>query len=491
MAAHYRLLFSVQSDGILIVDGISWRILEANQAAAHLYGYALDELVGLDIRELSAEQSETAQQLERLKAGQPVTISGRLHRRKDGTIVPVDISSGVEQQNGARRFCVIVRDVSERVRAEKALRESEGRFRALAESSTAGVVIHFEGPICAVNKRVEEMLGYSQEELMGMEVLQLATPASRPIVRENIDRGRPYEVSLQRKDGTTLFCEVEARKIVYQDREARVVTLRDITHRKQAEARNGSVEQRLRHQQKLEAIGILAASVAHEINNPITGILNFAELVRRQSSSCTEGRIGEMARQIGVEAERVGKIVRNLLSFARQEREGAVLTRVVDVVEGMSSLMTAVVAKDQVTCRVNVPTDLPSIRCHSQQIQQVLMNLVANARDALNERYPGYHEEKVVTIRASEHVDDEGRWVRICVEDRGTGIPPQMQEDIFDPFFTTKGLGKGTGLGLAVTRSIVREHGGRLLLESEEGAFTRFIVDLPVAAPIQPVESNS
>lgn len=491
MAARYRLLLSVQSDGILIVDGQSWQIIEANEAALRLYGYDRQQFIGLDLRELSAEKDETALQVARLEAGEPVTISGRLHRRQDGTIFPVDISSGVEQDNGVRRVCVIIRDVSARVQADKALRESEERFRALAESSTAGVVIHYQGPICAANKRVEEMTGYSQEELMGMEVILLATPPSRAVVRDNIGSGKPFEVSLQRKDGTTSFCEVEARKIIYRNRDARVVTFRDITHRKQAETRNGSLEQRLQHQQKLEAIGILAASVAHEINNPITGIINFAELVRRQAHSCTEGRIDQMAQQIGVEAERVGQIVRNLLSFARQEREAPILMRMTDVVAGVDSLMRAVVAKDQVACVVDVPADLPSVRCRGQQIQQVLMNLVANARDALNERYPGYHEEKVIRIGARELLDDQGRWVRTTVEDRGAGIPEAVREDIFDPFFTTKSQGKGTGLGLAVTRSIVLEHKGRLQIEQEEGAYTRFLVDLPVATPIQAVDSSS
>ncbi|MBW2732280.1 MAG: PAS domain S-box protein [Deltaproteobacteria bacterium] len=489
IAARYRLLLSVQSDGILIVDAKSWQIIEANDAALGLYGYARADFIGLDIRQLSADKDATALQVERLEAGQPITVHGRLHRRRDGCIFPVDLSSAVEHDNGVRRVCVIVRDVSAAVAAEKALRESEERFRALAESSTMGVVIHHEGPICAANLRVEEMTGYSQEELLKMEVIQLICPTSRGVVEEKIAYNAPFEISLQRKDSTCVFCEVEGREIVYHDRNAQVVTFRDITHRKQAETRCGHVDERLQHQQKLEAIGILAASVAHEINNPVMAIINFSELVRRQAMGCDEDRISQMAEQIGIEAERVGLIVRNLLSFSRQEREAPMLMRMIDVMQGVSSLVNAVVAKDQVTCTVNIPDDLPLVRCHEQQIQQVLMNLVANARDALNERYPNYDEEKTIHIKAREYVDDEGRWVRTSVEDHGAGIPDDLRRDIFDPFFTTKGKGKGTGLGLAVTRSIILEHKGRLLVESEEGAYTRFIVDLPVGKPIEPLGS--
>jgi len=172
--------------------------------------------------------------------------------------------------------------------------------------------------------------------------------------------------------------------------------------------------------------------------------------------------------------------VRNLLQFARQETQTHSPARLADIVEQTLSLFQAVLRHDQITLQVNVPEDLPGLRCRSQQIQQVLMNVMTNARDALNERYPGHDPDKVLSLSAHLLEKQGRRWIRVTVEDHGTGITPAVRERMFDPFFTTKPRDRGTGLGLAISHSIVKEHQGELTVETEPGRFTRMHLDLPI-----------
>ncbi len=238
------------------------------------------------------------------------------------------------------------------------------------------------------------------------------------------------------------------------------------------------LEVRLRQQQKLEEIGTLAGGVAHEINNPINGIMNYAQLISDRLDP--ESPLREFAVGIGREAERVAKIVRNLLAFARQEKESHSLASIAEIVSNTLSLIRTIIRGDQITLEVDVPSGLPNIKCRSQQIQQVLMNLLTNARDALNQRYPEHDPDKImmVTVRPFEK---EGRpWIRVMVEDHGVGIPDEIRGRLFDPFFTTKDRTQGTGLGLSISHGIVQEHRGELCVESEPGEYTRFLLELQV-----------
>ncbi|MDP8205265.1 MAG: HAMP domain-containing sensor histidine kinase, partial [Candidatus Electryonea clarkiae] len=178
--------------------------------------------------------------------------------------------------------------------------------------------------------------------------------------------------------------------------------------------------------------------------------------------------------------ERVSTIVRNLLTFSRAEKETHSPANIQDIVNDTNSLVQAIIKHDQITLELDIPDDLPQIRCRSQQIQQVLMNLLTNARDALNERYPDYDENKLLTIKVRPFERDEIDWIRLTVEDHGIGIPEEIQDRIFDPFFTTKDRATGTGLGLSISYGIIKDHHGEMHVESETGQYTRFHVDLKV-----------
>lgn len=247
----------------------------------------------------------------------------------------------------------------------------------------------------------------------------------------------------------------------------------------EANNKYNQLEAQLRDQQKLHAVGTLAGGVAHEINNPINGIINYSQLILDSSDQADQ--VTDYAREIIHESERVSTIVRNLLQFSRQEQQTFSVARVDDIIKETLSLIKTIIRHDQIELTVTVPDDLPRIRCRSQQIQQVLMNLLTNARDALNKKYPGYHEDKKMCIRCSVF-DRQGRqWVRIMVEDQGDGIPEDIRNKIFDPFFTTKNRSEGTGLGLSISFGIIKDHHGELSFETKPGRFTRFCIDLPAA----------
>jgi signal transduction histidine kinase len=255
----------------------------------------------------------------------------------------------------------------------------------------------------------------------------------------------------------------------------------DVSERRRSEAQRARLESQLRQQQRLESIGTLASGVAHEINNPVQGIMNYAELIAERSGD--PALVSEFAGEIGDESQRVATIVRNLLAFSRQERESPYETAdLAALVEDTLSLIRTVIRRDQIQLDVKIAAGLPALRCRTQQIQQVIMNLVTNARDALNERWKeDFGEHKRIELRAEAFERDARAWVRLSVEDRGGGIPAANLARIFDPFFTTKRNEQGTGLGLAVSQGIAHEHGGELRVESEEGVGSCFHLELPVA----------
>ena len=242
---------------------------------------------------------------------------------------------------------------------------------------------------------------------------------------------------------------------------------------------NGKVamEAHLRQSQKLESIGTLASGVAHEINNPLMGMMNYAELVKDKAQ---DAKSIEYLTEIGHEGNRIAQIVRNLLSFSRQDKEEHSPARIADIIDSSLSLVGSTLKKDQIAMELDIPEDVPQLKCRSQQIQQVVINLLTNAHDALNARYPEYDENKLIRITARTFERDGEDWIRTTVEDHGTGMAQEVAQRIFDPFFTTKSRADGTGLGLSVSFGIVKEHHGELTVESVLGEYTRFHIDLRI-----------
>ncbi len=475
----YRTLFHSIVDPVFIFDQQTNLILDANQTAIARYGYTLDELRGMTPLDLHPrDQIDSVR--DNIQSLSPSSAHYYTHLTKNGTALSVEILTEPMQYRGIVAWISVVRDVSVRKQAEEALQESEARFRDLYEEAPLGYQsLDAEGRIITVNKPWLTLLGYEKEEILGRWFGDFLPPDEQEKLHANFpnfkETGeiRGIEFSVRTKSGQIKHVSIDGK--VGHDVDGTFkqthCIVRDISTLREIEAH-------LRQQQKLESLGTMASGVAHEINNPLMGMINYAELIRDRVK--TDTAASEFAAGIIDEGNRIAVIVRNLLSFARQDKAGQSQARMHDIVAATLSLIQSSLRRDQILIKTDVPENLPQINCRSQQIQQVLINMLTNAQAALNERYPEYDSNKVLSIVGTVLQDEEGHWLRVTVEDHGAGIPQHIRERIFDPFFTSKTRDQGTGLGLSISHGIVAEHHGRLTVQSSEGHFSRFHIDLPL-----------
>lgn len=235
---------------------------------------------------------------------------------------------------------------------------------------------------------------------------------------------------------------------------------------------------RLIQASKLASIGELAAGVSHEICNPVNGIINCADLLLREMPERTEGRV--YLELIRSEAERVARIARNVLRFSRHDLERHSRVSLRGLIDEVLGIIGKRIERAKIALQIDVPAGLAPLLCHKEEMLQVLMNLLLNSIHALDERYPAGDPGKRLHVSARQGVQNGRALVRLTVEDRGAGVAAPHLDRLFDPFFTTKARDKGTGLGLSISDGIVRAHGGAISVESVQGDFARFHVDLPL-----------
>jgi PAS domain S-box-containing protein len=485
--SRHRSLFNNNYNVMLILDATDGRIVEANPAAVSFYGWPEDVL-----RQMTIDQINTADKDEVKHHLAEATDKKKLHfqfkhKKADGAVVDVEVYTTAIEIDGKKYLYSIVHDISSRLASQQALRESEERFRQLVDNAPDAIFVMINrGDFAFINKSGLLLLGAErEEELLGKSGLTIIHPDQHQIVydymqalREGKIVSSPEERTYVRLDGTYVYVDTMVVPIIYNGVQASLIYARDITERKSLREREQHLEAQLRQQQKLEAIGTLAGGVAHEINNPLNGIMNYAQLI---SDACAPGSpSAEYAGEIIRETERISVIVKNLLQFSRQEKQSHSYASIYDIINQTLSLVKTVIRKDQIMLDIRLDDGLPDIKCRSQQIQQVFMNLLTNARDALNEKYPEYDDNKIIQIRCSAFTEAGRRWMRLTVQDFGSGIPPELGDRIFEPFFSTKPKELGTGLGLSISYGIVSEHHGTITFETEPGQYTKFILVLPV-----------
>jgi two-component system cell cycle sensor histidine kinase/response regulator CckA len=362
--------------------------------------------------------------------------------------------------------------------AEQALRESEQRYRALFESSPLPTWVYDPQTqaILGVNGAAVERYGYTRQEFLGLTVRDLRVPADLLVLRAQLEKmgetGAPV-VQAERhrtKDGAVLDVEVNARAVEIGGQRVRLVSVQDVTARKQ-------FEEQFRQAQKMEAVGRLAGGVAHDFNNMLNVILGYAELTMR---TLDEGdRRRRNLNEIRKAGEHAAALTRQLLAFGR----GQVLQpRVLDlnVVLGEMDRMLRRVIGEDVDLVTTLGADLGRVKADPSQIDQVVLNLALNARDAMPSGGKLTFETADVELdgRALPGLP-AGRYVMLAVTDTGCGMPKSVQDHIFEPFFTTKDKDKGTGLGLATVYGIVKQSGGGITVYSEVGAGSTFKMYLP------------
>ena len=385
-------------------------------------------------------------------------------------------------------------DITKRKRAEDDLRSSASFYKTILNNLSEGLVVHNQTEnIILANNAAASVLRQSMDQLLGKDSRdprwQALHDDGTPFLYEEhpssitLHSGESVKnaiMNIHTGDDDRTFISINSNPIRDDSGNVvnAVVTFNDITERKLAEQERLILEAQLRQSQKLEAIGTLAGGVAHEINNPLTGILNYAQLIKERLDPTSPLR--EFAEGISQETERVAEITKNLLSFARQDKQSHSPALISDIVNNTVSLIGTIIRKDQITLEVDIPDGLPQLKCRSQQIQQIIMNLLTNARDALNGRYQDYDEDKLIMVSVKQFEKEGRRWLRTTVEDHGSGIPDEIKERIFDPFYTTKDRAEGTGLGLSISLGIAQDHHGSISFDTTPNKYTRFYLDLPV-----------
>lgn len=482
----YRSIFENNYAAMLLINPKNGEIIDANPAACSFYGWSLSEMNRKTTYEINTLPQEKINQEMQRCLNQERNHFLFKHRRAFGEPVDVEVYCGPIQFKQNTFLFSIIHDISERVATQQSLHESEKRFKNLVESAPEAIFISVRGKIIYCNKMAAAMLDYpSQDDLLNLHILDITHPDHVQQVRESLDRFKKNKIDItaqervfRKSDGSPVNVLITVIPISYNLDEGVIIFAHDITNRKQLEKEKYEAESKLRQKQKLEAIGTLAGGVAHEINNPLTGIMNYAQLILDTADSNSE-QMG-FCLEIIRETERISGIVRNLLQFSRQEKQSHSYANIYDIVNQTTSLVNTIIKKDQITFSVEMEENLPDIKCRSQQIQQVIMNLLTNGRDALNEKYPGHDENKIMILRCSSFELEGNRWIRLIVEDHGNGIPEAYHEKIFEPFFSSKPKDLGTGLGLSISFGIVTDHHGIIRFETDESAYTRFILELPV-----------
>jgi two-component system, cell cycle sensor histidine kinase and response regulator CckA len=482
----FRAMFESAPVGSALVD-IEGKIVSSNRALEQMLGYAKDALGGTPTDDLvhPDDAGRDRELFRELVSGQREAYSMESrYVARDGRIVwgqgAAALVRGVDRKP---RFAIgMVQDVTERKQAEQALRESEERYRELFENANDMVyTLDLDGRLTAVNRAGEAITGFGRDELLGRALAELIAP-------EHLDEVAPaflvdalggdtatYECSIVAKDGRRVPVEVATRLILEHGRPVGLQGVaRDVSERRE-------LEDRLRQAQKLEAIGLLAGGVAHDFNNMLTAITGYSHLAVGALDSGRDVRRSDLE-EIAKAADRAGALTSQLLAFSRKQMLRPEVIDLNDVVGDLDKMLRRLIGEhiDVVTA---FGAGLGRVKADRSQLEQVIVNLVVNARDAMR-------DGGTLTITTSSGESDD---VVLCVSDTGHGMDAATRERIFEPFFTTKEVGQGTGLGLATVYGVVKQSGGHLSVESEPGAGAEFRIYLPsVDEPLaQPERSFS
>ena len=369
-----------------------------------------------------------------------------------------------------------------------ALSQSEERYREYFENAKDAIYVHdLNGRYIMVNKAGEELIGYTLDEILQLRISDVVPRKYLDEIHTRLKRKLAdhsltiYEIEAIRKDGSRVPIEVSSR-LVYENGVPVAVqgSARDITERKRAEAELRASQIQLQQSQKLEAIGQLAGGVAHDFNNMLTAIIGYTDLSLRRVGM--ENSIRRNLEETKKAAERAASLVRQLLAFSRKQILEPKVLDLNDVVKDMQKMLTRLIGED-VRLATRLEPDLGSVKADPCQVEQIIVNLVVNARDAMPRGGRVTIETANTTLderAVLKHVSVKpGAYVMLSVSDTGSGMDQETQQRIFEPFFTTKETGKGTGLGLSTVYGIVKQSGGNIWVYSEPGMGTVFKVYLP------------
>ncbi|MGA1824479.1 MAG: ATP-binding protein [bacterium] len=449
--------------------------VDVNKAGANWINRPKEDIVGrniLDISPMLGQIGRYEKYQDVLKTGNPFYI--------DDVILALETHKGnyfsIKAFKVGRGLGIIAFDITDRKQTLEMLRSERDKLEVVLNCIGEGMYIVNQDFIIEYQNVINENL---YPHAIGKKCYRCYMHSNEPcdfcVMKKSIDLYKIHYIEAIFSNGKNYDITFSPFTDINNDIKVIILT-RDITEKKtlQAEAMRAG---------HLASLGELAAGVAHEINNPINGIISYAEVLNDQ---CSEQDFDtEIPNRIIKEGDRIAKIVNNLLSFSRSRTNEYSPAHIKDILSDSLGLVERQISKDGITIRIDVPPDLPTIKARHQEIQQVFLNIFSNARYALNQRFPEFNQKKFLEIRG-EMLKIEGQsYVRITFHDNGIGISKHLLDKIMEPFFSTKPRGEGTGLGLSISHGIIRNHGGRLFIESNKGEYTKVIVDLPVDKTIR------
>ena len=491
----FRSIFEYAPLGILHFDhnGV---ITACNDNFVKIIGSSKKSLIGLHMPKLPDKRIVEA--VEKALHGETASFEGDYHSTTAQKVTPVKVVfSPVLSKSGAVTGGIgIVEDITVRKLYEETLLISEQRFRTLTETTSSAIFVYSADRFVYVNKASQILTGYSSDELLSMHFWDVVHPQYKALIRERgmaRQRGEDvpvrYEFKIVRKDGTERWIDFTSGKIQWQGTSAAIASAFDITERKEAEEEKEKLEEQLLQAQKMEAIGRLAGGVAHDFNNMLNVIIGYAELVLGKLGQ--ENTIRKDIEEIIKAATRSASLTQQLLAFSRKQIIKPEVVSVNELLKNLEKMLRRLIT-ESIDMVFVFGKDCGLIQVDPAQLEQVVMNLVINARDAmpaggkltietasveLNDTSAGYHPEAV-----------PGRYSMIAVTDTGQGMDNETRSKIFEPFFTTKERGKGTGLGLATVYGIVKQSGGHIFVYSEPGQGATLKIYFPRTNAGQPVQ---
>jgi PAS domain S-box-containing protein len=478
----FRRLADATWEGIVIHrEGI---IMDANEAALKMMGYPAEEAIGqIVLMFLAPESIEPALQKLKESIDTPQIYFEAKGLRKDKTVFPIEVLGGPIRYKNLDARVLAIRDVTERKRMEEALKESGEKFRSILESMNDSYFeTDLQGNMTFFNPMVPKSLGYSPEEIAGMnhrvymdaENAEIVERNFREVYRENLP-SRVIGYVITRKDGTKAHVETSFSLIKNKDGQSigyRGMS-RDITDRKLAEDAFQKAREMLVQSEKLAALGKLSAGASHEILNPLN-ILSLRFQVLEMTENLSD-KTKEALKIAKVQVERIVKITHSIREFSRTKALYVTTVDLRELMEDVFSLTASRLKAENVTFDFQYQADIPPVSLDKFRIEQVILNLVNNAIDAMKDG-----KEKLLRVTASLESSEGQRNVRISFSDNGTGIKAEDMNRIFEPFFTTKDPDKGKGLGLSVCYGIIQDHNGTIRAENNEQGGATFIIELPV-----------
>jgi PAS domain S-box-containing protein len=477
----YHQLFESESDAIVVVDAVTKRFEEVNRAAQLLYGYSREEFLTLLLEDISAEQDKTLAKLESIRNGEMGSsiVHYRYFKKKDGTVFPGELSLATYASMGRQKIIGAVRDITERHQAEAALRESEQQFRDLIENSPIGISIFQKDRFVYQNPEQMKINGRSPEKNIFQDLekifpddLDKVKTAYRRILKGEVSK---IEVDFRlfrsaQKDVKTDMRWVWCRAIAfnYYGKDAVLINALDITKAKQ-------LEQQLLIKNKMLSLGRVAAGIAHEIRNPLTGINTYLYTIEDLcGSDCLDledmGIIRQIVTQIQVASNKIESVIKRVMDFSKPGAPKMVQTDINKSLEEAIELSSVTLRKNNIKFEKSLAPDLPQCYADPHLIEQVVLNLITNAARAMEKS----NGTKFVEIKSSAH----NNTLSIRVADSGPGVPIELREKIFDPFFTTKD--DGSGIGLNIAQRIVADHNGTISLDGSKWGGAEFKIELPI-----------